>query len=203
MIGIINYGLGNLASVINAFEYLGEEVFLINEKDDFEKADALVLPGVGNFSKGMQNLKDKGFIDILNHEVLNNKKLCLGICLGMQLMCSHSEEGDVPGLGWFNADVKKIKSSNLKTPNVGWSEVVTTEYETVLLAEVKHPTFYFVHSYYVDGNSKYVTSKINADIKIAATMEYENIFAAQFHPEKSQQDGLKILKNFIMKVKNG
>lgn len=203
MIGIINYGLGNLASVKNAFEYLGEDVFFINEKEDFDKATALVLPGVGNFKKGMHNLKSKGFIDILNDDVFNKNKYCLGICLGMQLMCSYSEEGEVAGLNWYPMKVKKINSLDLKTPNIGWSEVTRTEFPSLLMKDIPHPTFYFVHSYYVEGKSEYVTSKIKVDIEVAATLEKGNVMAAQFHPEKSQQDGLKVLENFIMKVKNG
>jgi len=197
MIGIVNYRLGNLRSVYNAFHFLQEKVMFIESPSDFKKASKIILPGVGNFRKGMDNLIEYGFLDELNIHVIDKKKPCLGICLGMQIMFSFSEEGDCEGLGWLQGNVKKINSINLKTPNIGWAEVTKNNNKSELLENIASPTFYFVHGYYVDAKENHTSSYIDADIKVCSTIEKGNICAVQFHPEKSQQDGLKLLSNFI------
>lgn len=210
MIGILNYGIGNLQSVYNAFSYLNQDVFFINSNDDFKKAKAIVIPGVGHFKKGISGIIDNGFLEPLNLYVMEKKIPCLGICLGMQLMAKTGfEGGQFTGLEWFPASVKRIDYDmidfNLKIPHVGWSEVSFNP-DSPIFKGMKRPTFYFVHSYFMcfqKGDEELVTSYANYGRKITASCEKENIFAVQFHPEKSQQDGLRLLKNFIEVMKNG
>ena len=196
MIGIVDYGLGNLLSVYNAFKYIGIEVAILSKPEELAVTNAIVLPGVGHFSEGMHNLKKLNLINALHEQIMIEKKPVLGICLGMQLMTSFSEEGRCDGLGWLKCRTKKLHSSILKTPNMGWSEVVKNN-NSVILAGMNNPNFYFVHSYYIQGNSQYTTSYIDVDVKVASSIENNNIFAVQFHPEKSQYDGIKCLKNFM------
>jgi imidazole glycerol-phosphate synthase subunit HisH len=196
MIGILNYRIGNLASVYNAISFLKTDCIFIEDSKDFNKVDKIILPGVGHFKKGMDNLLKYNLLEGLVEHVIGNKKPCLGICLGMQLMFSYSEEAKCDGLGWLKGDVRIINSNNLRVPNIGWWQVEKNN-TSKILEGINLPTFYFVHSYYVDGDQENVTSYINADIKVCATAEKDNISAVQFHPEKSQQDGLTILSNFI------
>lgn len=209
MIGILNYGVGNLQSVYNAIEYLGEKVFFINTDEDFKKAKAIVIPGVGNFKTGISSIVEKGFFDLLNLYVIERKIPCLGICLGMQLMAEIGlEGGENKGLGWVPAIVEKIDDGiqefALRIPHVGWDEVIITKPDSPLFKDMKRPTFYFVHSYSVNFKEKedYITSYVNYGRKITASFEKDNIFAVQFHPEKSQKDGIKLLENFINIIKN-
>jgi len=197
MIGILDYGLGNIYSVSNAFEYLNCRYKIVNSAQDISKMDSIVIPGVGNFKHGVESLERQEILSEINDFALIQKKPVLGICLGMQLMASKSEEGGVSkGLGWFDFNVKEIKvpGGHLKTPVVGWIEVEASD--SLLLNNISRPTFYFVHSFYVSGNSKHVTSTYDSGVCIAASVERDNIFGVQFHPEKSQQDGLRVLDNF-------
>ncbi len=204
MIGIVNYGLGNLSSVVNAFRFLKHEGVLLSRPEEFDQVSALVLPGVGHFQAGMNNLRAAGLEDALNHAVLEQGKPVLGICLGMQLMCRSSMEAPgVAGLGWFGLDFVLLRSEELRTPNVGWNEVMQSAKDSRLLDGISRPTFYFVHSYCAEGEGSEVSSFIDADVKVAATLEKGRIFATQFHPEKSQQDGLKLLANFLELVDHG
>ncbi|WP_461208449.1 imidazole glycerol phosphate synthase subunit HisH [Desulfocurvus sp. DL9XJH121] len=203
MIGIVNYGLGNLSSVRNALEFLKREAEFVTRPEDLDRAEALVLPGVGHFVAGMENLLRGGLAQALYREVVDRGKPILGICLGMQLMCASSAEAPgVDGLGWFDLSFELLKSRDLRTPNIGWNDVSATG-DSRLLAGLKTPTFYFVHSYYADGLGSGVSSYIDADVKVAASLERGNMFATQFHPEKSQQDGLKVLSNFLEIVDHG
>lgn len=210
MIGILNYGAGNLQSVYNAFEYLGEMVFLINTPNDFKKAEGIIIPGVGHFKKGISSIIENGFLEPLNLYVREKKIPCLGICLGMQLMADIGfEGGENKGLEWMPAIVEKIdyeiQGFALRIPHVGWNEVTITKSDSPLFKDMRNPTFYFVHSYFVNFKEKedYITSYVNYGRKITASFEKDNIFAVQFHPEKSQQDGIKLLKNYLEIVRNG
>ncbi len=203
MIVIIDYGIGNLHSVAKAVENLGAEVKVSSNINDIENADKIILPGVGAFSEGIKNLKGKNLIPILEEQVLIKKKPFLGICLGMQLIAEESSEGGInPGLAWLPFKVKKFESqgNQLKVPHVGWEEINCDE-TTILLKNVKKsPSVYFVHSFYLaieDRNRKYVIATCNYGTEFAAAINHKNIFATQFHPEKSQTEGLKILENFI------
>ena len=191
MIAIIDYGLGNLTSVKNALDFLGIESEITNNIQKIEKADKIILPGVGAFGYGLENLKKLGLIEVLNKEVIKNKKPFLGICLGMQLICKKSyEEGEFQGLGWIEAEVIRfnLKNEKLLVPHVGWNDVRYNNTEQ---------TFYFVHSYYLDiADKSIVVGWCNYGFDFPAIIQKENIFAVQFHPEKSQTEGLEILRKF-------
>ena len=199
---IIDYNMGNVRSVSKAFEMLTDNVLVTNKKGDIEEADYLVLPGVGAFSEGMKNLEDLGLINILEKQVLQKRIPILGICLGMQLMAKTSEEfGEHNGLGWIEASVKKFefgKDQSLKVPHVGWNNI-TIKKDSPIFKNVKQDIdFYFVHSFFMEcENREDVIATCNYGQDFVAAIQSENIFATQFHPEKSQRAGLKILENFL------
>lgn len=198
---IVDYNVGNVCSVTKAFEILGAEVVISNKKADIRSADHLVLSGVGAFSDGIKNLKKLGLINLLNKEVLENKKPILGICLGMQLMARDSEEfGLHKGLGWLDASVKKfeLKDKGLKIPHMGWNNVKVNK-KCFLFRGIKQDSeFYFVHSFHmVCDSAKEIVATCDYGIRFVAAIQKNNIFATQFHPEKSQTVGLKILENFL------
>jgi len=198
---VVDYHMGNIGSVVKAFELIGADVLISNKKADIKKADYLVLPGVGAYADGIRNLKRLGLIGILKQEVFKKRKPFLGICLGMQLLAKESEEfGLHKGLGWLNASVKLIETgdANLKVPHVGWNNVKINA-KCPLFKDIKQDSeFYFVHSYHLMCNSvKDVAATCDYGIKITAAVWQKNIFATQFHPEKSQRVGLRVLENFI------
>lgn len=200
MIVIIDYGLGNLASVKNMFRKVGVQDVLISKREaDILKADKLLLPGVGAFDAGMQRLEDTGLIPLLNKKVLEQKTPILGICLGMQMLTKNSEEGNRTGLGWIDAEVVKFRpdqSLKLKVPNMGW-EYIQVKRENALLNTKSKTRFYFVHSYFVKCNDEkniLATSNFGGDFTCAVNRE--NIYGTQFHPEKSLSYGMEVLQNF-------
>lgn len=197
MIVIVNYGLGNLRSVQKAFKRAGAEVVISSDLEIIEKADKLVLPGVGHFYEGMKKMNEiTNLIPVLNNQVLNRKKPILGICLGMQLMTKFSEEGNVKGLGWVNADTKKF-STTLKVPHIGWNTVLWEDNE-LMNGLNKNDDFYFTHSYYVTSESKNNhLLYTNYGIEFVSGFAHQNIYGVQFHPEKSHSSGIKLIKNFI------
>ena len=199
MIGIINYGMGNIRSVKNALDFIGAENCIISEKSDFDKCDKLLLPGVGAFAKGMENLRDKGFIDILSEQVLNLSKPILGICLGMQLLLdSSTEHGNTKGLGFIKGEVKSLAElvSELSLPHMGWNDI-KVQNDSRLLKDLSDSNLYFVHNYYCSLQElEIVTGIVKYGLDFHVAFEKENIFACQFHPEKSHESGLQILKNF-------
>jgi len=197
--------MGNTHSVSNALATLGHDVRVSRRADDIRTADKLVLPGVGAFSVGMRNLSDFGLIQLLHDEVNIKKKPLLGICLGMQLLAERSYEGgEYKGLGWVNGEVVRLNPNDkiLKIPHVGWNDVEFKK-DNILFAGIEaNPNFYFVHSYYLNCQEEIITSKFEYGGKFTASIMKENIFGTQFHPEKSQNNGLRILKNFVeLKVK--
>ena len=200
--GIIDYGMGNLLSVKNAIEYLGYNAEIINNPKELSSFDKLILPGVGSFESCINNLKKFNFIEPLNNEVLINKKKILGICLGMQVMAKKGfEGGEFDGLGWFDADVVKIESKNkkIKVPNIGWKPISFDKKNPLFNNLPNLVELYFVHSYHVscnNSNDRIATS--NHGITITASINKENIYGTQFHPEKSQDLGLKIIENFLL-----
>ena len=200
MIVIIDYGLGNLASVLNMFKKIGvKDVIVSNDKEIIAKATKLLLPGVGAFDAGMTNLENSGLIPLLNKKVLEEKIPILGICLGMQLLTKSSEEGQKPGLGWIDAETVKFNldpALKLKVPNMGWNYIKVIKKNPLIDTETKN-RFYFVHSYYVkcfDENQSIATSNFGTDF--TCMINKNNIYGAQFHPEKSLKFGMKFLKNF-------
>lgn len=195
---IIDYKMGNLRSVEKAFEKIGASVVVTQDRDIIKSAFKIVLPGVGAFKDGMKHLEELDLINTLHEEVIQNKKPFLGICLGMQLMSKKSyENGKTAGLGWIDADVVKFDSSNLKVPHVGWNNILYKK-ENVLFEDIPNNSdFYFVHSYHFSSLEDIVTSSTDYGDNFVSSLQKDNIFAVQFHPEKSQKVGLKLLENFV------
>ncbi len=197
MIVIVDYGMGNLHSVYKALERLNVKAIVSSSPKDIEKADKLILPGVGHFKKGMENLKSLNLIPILNKKVLEEKTPILGICLGIQLFTKHSEEGNVPGLGWIDAETVKLKDINLKIPHMGWNSINIKKQNPIFSNINQDEQFYFVHSYHVAPKDKEIVSSTSSYGKeFVSSIRKDNIYGVQFHPEKSHSAGLKILKNF-------
>ena len=198
MIAIIDYGLGNLKSVLTSFENVGASAIITRDIEEIRKANAIVLPGVGAFGEGINNLHKFGLVEVLKEEILIKKKPFLGICLGMQLICTKGYEGgEFPGLGWIEAEVIKFDDKNLRIPHVGWNDVQCNLNSPILKGGKEKQTFYFVHSYYVKLAKTDLTMGIcNYGTDFCAVLQKENIFATQFHPEKSQYEGLEILRKF-------
>jgi glutamine amidotransferase len=198
MIAIVDYGLGNLKSVENALNFLGIKCVITRKKGELENADKIILPGVGAFKEAMENLKKFGLIEILNNQVLDRKKPFLGICLGMQLICKKSYEGgEFEGLGWVDAEVIKFENNVLRVPHVGWNDVSCEVSCPILFNGNEKQTFYFVHSYYVNPESpEIIKGNCSYGVDFCAILQKGNIFATQFHPEKSQKEGLEILRKF-------
>jgi glutamine amidotransferase len=201
MICIIDFGMGNLHSVYKAFKRVGAEVQIITSPSGIEKYDKIILPGVGDFKKGMFNLKSAGFIESINQQVIENKIPILGICLGMQLLTTYSEEGDAEGLDLINAKTIHFKNlgipENLKIPHIGWNNIIKCS-STELLSGSENEMVYFVHSYAVICNNPVnVICETNYGVTFHSGIQKENIYGLQFHPEKSHKVGLCILKNFV------
>ena len=199
-IGIIDYSISNLSSVLNAFHFIGIEAEVTSKPTKIEQFTHIILPGVGSFARGMENLYKSDLIEPLNDWASLNKPL-LGLCLGMQLLADSSEEfGKNIGLGLISGNIKKIDVSNgkLRLPHVGWNDVVQCGESKLLKDMPSESSFYFVHSYcYEDKTSKYVTGICEYGGKQVAIVEKGNIFGVQFHPEKSQSAGLMLLRNFV------
>lgn len=198
---IIDYGMGNLRSVANAFEVLGCAVMISNTPADLRIANGIVLPGVGAFGDGMKNLHSAGWIDSLEEEVRQNRKPFLGICLGMQLLATTGTEYGVhKGLNWIPGIVEKIPSKDpkIRVPHIGWNDVFFTKKDGLYTNMSDSQVFYFVHSYMlVPENPTVVSGFCSYGVDFAASIEFDNIFATQFHPEKSHKAGLAVLKNFL------
>jgi glutamine amidotransferase len=201
VVGVVDYGMGNLKSVFSALEFIGSEVTICVNPEDLAKVDRIIIPGVGAIEQCILKLTETGFAEALNEEVLKKAKPTLGICLGMQVMCRVSHEnGEHAGLNWFDAEVVKLNPSSpsMKVPNIGWNK---TDYNKSLkLFEGLPPAidFYFVHSYHVKTkNPNQIAASYEYGETVTAAIIKDNIFATQFHPEKSQDLGLKLLENFV------
>ena len=165
-----------------------------------KEAEKIILPGVGSFDSGVENLKKFDLWDALNERVLIDKIPVLGICLGAQLICNGSEEGNLKGLGWIDADVKKFNfdDKNYKIPHIGWNYIQLQNSKGKLFTDMyENPKFYFVHSYYIDVKDDSCLSKTNYGFDFDSSLEKDRILGVQFHPEKSHKFGMKLLKNFI------
>ena len=198
MIGILNYGLGNVGSITNILKKIGVESILVNNHEDFKIIDSLIIPGVGSFDYGMKLINNANLIDALNKHAIIEKKLTIGICLGMQLMFKSSEEGVLPGLGWIDGEVCKfnIKNKKNKIPHMGWN--YTFSPDKIFNNIMDENRYYFVHSFYAPVNSKYTLSTSSyADQEFSSSIKYNNIFGFQFHPEKSHNYGLSLLINLF------
>lgn len=198
MITIIDYGLGNLVSVKNMLKKLGVASQITDKPDEINEAKKLILPGVGAFDNGMKLIKEKGLLDLLNKKVLTDKTPILGICLGMQLLTKSSEEGIETGLGWIDAKTIKFefKDNVLKIPHMGWN-YIDIKKENPLINKAGKQRFYFVHSYYVKcNNDQDIIATSNYGVDFTCAINHNNIYGAQFHPEKSLKFGMSVLNNF-------
>jgi len=197
MISIIDYDGGNYKSVINILRRLKIEYLLTNKKEEIFKSKKIILPGVSNFNYCIKKLKDLNLDKILHEAVIENKKKILGICSGMQVLGTYSEEGDAAGLNFVNGIIKKIQYDKFfKVPHMGWSKVKINNND--LFREIDDLTrFYFCHSYHFTSEDKNLNiSTTNYKFDICAAFNYQNIYGVQFHPEKSYLDGSRLINNF-------
>ena len=200
IIVILDFGMGNLRSIYNTFIKLDIPCKISSSLSDVENAHKLILPGVGHFRAAMNNLKELGLINLLNKRVLVDKTPILGICLGVQLFAKFSQEGHTEGLGWLDASVERFVVSDqikFKIPHTGWNSV-TFENRNILDDEISETDlFYFVHSYHLKCNNKNdVWMKTKYDYQFVSGIKRDNIYGTQFHPEKSHDSGIKLLKNY-------
>jgi len=203
MIAIVDYGAGNLKSVLNAFRALGENPSITQNPADLHKAAAIILPGVGAFGDGMGKLRQLELYDALQDAVIGGKVPFLGICLGLQFTADRSfEMGEFPGLGWIKGEVQLIVPQNgkFRVPHMGWNNIEILQEAPLFKGLEEDPVFYFVHSYYLhpaESDKRFISSTVYHGADLTASLQKDNIFAVQFHPEKSQQNGIKVLNNFL------
>lgn len=197
MIAITDYGAGNLHSVKNALDFLGEKSIITGNADKIAAADKVILPGVGAFGDAMASLRRSGLDTVIKDTAKSGKPL-LGICLGLQLMFQKSEESpNVEGLGIFDGKIVKIPDRGLKIPHIGWNDLEIAKNSRILKNLGDKPYVYFVHSYYLNADDESIVSAYtNYGERLGVAVERDNVFAVQFHPEKSGDTGLTILKNF-------
>ncbi len=198
MIAIIDYGAGNLQSVKKAFDFIGAESVITDDKNVIMSADKVLLPGVGSFGDAMKSMEEKGLVDTVK-AFANSGKPFLGICLGLQLLFEESEESPgVKGLGIFKGKIQKFSNDmGLKIPHMGWNSISINQKDTLFKNVPENAYVYFVHSYYLlTENSEDVAATTNYGIDFHCAVGRKNVFATQFHPEKSGDVGLQILKNF-------
>ena len=198
-IGIVDYGMGNLRSVRNALAFLGADAFVSSEAAALARADAIVLPGVGAFGEAMSNLDRLGLVEVLHEQVRERRKPFLGICLGMQLLAEDSlENGLHRGLGWLRGHVVPFdRTAGMRVPHVGWSPVEVRGGGFPFDRITFPASFYFDHSYHMVCDKNCVIATCRAGAEFVAAIRHDNIVATQFHPEKSQRLGLKLLRNFV------
>jgi len=202
-VGIIDFGMGNVASVQKALSALNIEHRLTRERPVLETCSALVLPGVGAFAQGMQNLIDYGLDDFIRTAVLDHKKPILGICLGMQLLAATGTEPyECPGLNLIPGSVEKISAPKLRVPHLGWNSLLAQPHSFFEPFHLKD--FYFIHSYHFKvENPTHVGAFVEYGEKMVAAIQHDNILATQFHPEKSQIQGLSLLESFFNRYAKG
>lgn len=200
MLAVVDYGAGNIRSVMNAFQYCGADVQLTNKPDVIGRADGLVLPGVGAFGYAMQQLRASGLENVLTHRVLTDRVPILGLCLGIQLMLQQSEETPgVAGLGWLAGTSRRMvpTDARLSVPHMGWNTVQSRP-NADLFGGIDDGKFYFVHEYVVQpDDDSVVAGWVDYGGRWPVALQKDNIHAVQFHPEKSQEDGLALIRNFV------
>ena len=200
MIGIIDYGMGNVGSLLNMVEWIGGYASIITTPEDLKKADKLILPGVGSFDNGITHLKESNLREALNYKVLIEKTPILCICLGMQLITKGSEEGQLNGLGWIDGNCLRFSfdDQSIKIPHMGWNSASFRKDSIIRSFIPENPRFYFVHSYYVSCNQDSdILATTNYVTDFVSMINKENIYATQFHPEKSHKYGMGLIKSFI------
>lgn len=200
-LAVVDYGMGNLHSVLKQLKTLGIEPFIASDPEDVARADKLVLPGVGHFAKAMANLEERGLLEALQREVLVGGKPLLGICLGMQLLAKRSEEGDVGGFGWLDATVVRFQVSDprvFKVPHIGWNTMKAAQDSPLFEGLPDESEFYFVHAYHWKSTDEaYAIGHTEYDGRFVSAVQKDNIFGVQFHPEKSFQAGMRLFRNFL------
>ena len=197
-IGLINYSIGNIGSVYSAFRFHKYQISLISNAKELDDVDIIVLAGVGNFVTAVRCLKDLHFWNKLNEEVLIKKKPVLGICLSMHLFSTISYEGgENKGFDWISGKVVKIQDDKLRVPHMGWNQVACSD--KGLIKGVENPYFYFMHSYhFVPDDQEVIIATTNyGNVEIVSAVKKDNIIGVQFHPEKSQGEGLRFIKRFV------
>lgn len=202
MITIVDYGMGNLGSIKNMFKYIGVEATIESDVDKIKNASKILLPGVGSFDTAMKKINESDLKEVLNEKALKEQVPVLGICLGMQLLTKSSEEGSISGLGWIEAQTMSFKDRvdiNYRVPHMGWN-LVNKSNDSLLTKDFDNfdeVIFYFVHSYFVKvEDEKNSILKTNYGIEFDSAIQKDNIFGAQFHPEKSHKFGMKLFENF-------
>lgn len=199
---LIDYGMGNLRSIKNALNHIGDyEISVSAEPREIAKADCLILPGVGAYPDAIKRLKEIELIELLNELVLVEKKPILGICLGMQLLFESSEEGGGinTGLGWIPGKIKYMKpEGGLRVPHIGWNSLKIKKGTSVFSELGEDKNFYFVHSLHADCDDEYLLASFEYGQEFTAAVQKDNIVGMQFHPEKSQKNGLAVMKQFIL-----
>jgi imidazole glycerol-phosphate synthase subunit HisH len=199
---IIDYGTGNLGSILNMIKKVGGRAIISGNAAEIEQAEKLILPGVGAFDKGMSLLKERNLVELLNYKVLEEKVPILGICLGVQLMTKSSEEGEAEGLKWIDAETVKFNNKKaekpVKVPHMGWN-LVNPRKESRLFHEMhEDPRFYFVHSYHLKCNDDSdILTETHYGYPFVSAIERGNIMGVQFHPEKSHKYGIRLFDNFM------
>ena len=199
MITVVNYGMGNIGSLLNMCKHIGVPAIVATELDDIDKAEKIIMPGVGSFDAAMRSINERtGLRNILDRKALKEKVPILGVCLGMQLLTDESEEGSMPGLGWISGKTIRFpKLEDIKVPHMGWNKAVCVKKNPLTYSLETQSRYYFVHSYYVTtSNTDHEILKSYHGIEFASAINEDNIFGVQFHPEKSHRFGMKILQNF-------
>ena len=200
-LAIVDYGMGNLNSVKKKLYRLKTTASITSNPKDIIKANKIILVGVGHFAKAMKNIKELNLLDTLNEVAIIKKKPVLGICLGMQLMANDSEEGNSEGLGWLDANVRKMQVDDtlrFKIPHTGWNKITQSKKSHLMKGIPESSEFYFVHSYHLMSNeTSNILNETEYCFKFISAIEKNNIFGVQYHPEKSHDIGEVLLKNFI------
>jgi glutamine amidotransferase len=202
MLVIVDYGLGNLGSIANMTGRLGAQPVVSSDPEVLRAADRLILPGVGVFDRGMQNLRERGLVEVLSQKALDERVPVLGLCLGMQLLTRGSEEGNEPGLGWLDAETVRFhfdgNGGNLKVPHMGWSDVSLRRPHYLFRDGDDERRYYFVHSFHVVcSDPELVVGETMYGYPFSSIVAQDNIVGVQFHPEKSHRYGKALLQNFI------